>query len=129
MSLKDIRTIVAVNNPAFNIVSLMNNAGDFTEKRRYRLIFGNDKSVWSSLSPINHIRRGKHIPPFAIVYVTSNQAEADQAKNFAKALRDADVDVIMIPDNKKTSESVAEELGTPGDGTTLALMTFINAAL
>lgn len=129
MNLGDIRSVVAVNNPSFDIPALMRNSGNFIEKRRYRLVFGSDEAVWSTMSPINHVGAGKHIPPFAIVYVTSDESEVDQAKNFAKTLRDAKVNVIMIPDNKRASESVTEELGTPGDGPSLALMAFIGAAL
>ena len=130
LDLSDIRIVVSIENPSYDIVTLMKDSGDFLEKRRYRLIFGTEKKVWSAFSPINHISAGKGIPPFALLYVTDNVSETNQAKSFAKALRDAKVDVIMIPDNKKkASESVNEELGTPGDGPTLALMAFIRAAI
>ena len=129
LGLKDIRSVVSINNPSFDIVKLMDESGNFIEKRRYRLVFGEDKTVWSAFSPINHVSAGKGIPPFAILYATQDESSTGQAKLFAKQLRAAKVDVIMIPDNQKTAGSIDAELGTAADGPTLALVTFLGAAL
>ena len=129
LDLGDLRAVVSIDNPSYDIVDLMQAPDNFIEKRRYRLIFGDDENVWSAFSPTTHISADKGIPPFAILFATDDESAGNQAKAFSKSLRDAKVDVIMIPGNNRKAESVDDELGMPGDKPTLALMAFIGAAL
>jgi acetyl esterase/lipase len=75
------------------------------------------------------VTKGKGIPPFALLYVADSETTSVQARNFSRALRAAEVSVIMIPGNHKTTESIDEELGSPGDAPTLALIAFLRATI
>lgn len=129
LSLSDIRMVVSMDNSGFDIPKLMSQSGNFLEKRRYRLVFGDDSTVWGTLSPINYVAPGKGIPPFAVMYTHNNESTTDQARLFARSLRDAGVNVIMIPSNSKSSVPVEASLGMAGDAPTLALIAFIGAAI
>ncbi|MCB1693725.1 MAG: alpha/beta hydrolase [Pseudomonadales bacterium] len=127
LTLADIRSVVAIDTISFDIPALMASDASFVEKRRHRLIFGEDEAILRAASPITYVAKGKQIPPFALLYV--NGSSAQQSREFSRALREADVNVIMIPGNDKTSQSIDEELGRPGDAPTLALIAFIRATI
>lgn len=130
LKLSDITAVVAIDTPSFDIPMLMKESTDFLEKRLHRMIFGDSMRQWSFASPINYIEEGKEYPRFALLYVADDtSASASQAKAFSRALTGVGGNVIMVPGNQKTTETIDEELGSPGDTPTLALMAFIRAAM
>ncbi len=129
LSLGDIVSVVAIDTASFDINRLMVELGNFIERRRIEIIFGNDEEVWRQSSPIHHVTSGKNIPSFAILYVAQDEETKLQAMGFAQKLSAAEVETIMIPGNEKTAQSINEELGKKGDIYTLALMTFIRAKI
>lgn len=124
-----IRAVVAINSSSFDIENLMTESGSFLDKRRHRLIFGEEIKAWRAASPLHHVAAGKRIPPFALLYVPSEEAVVLQTRAFARALRGADVNVIMIPANDRTPQTIDEEIGASRDAPTLALIAFVRAAL
>lgn len=129
LGLKDIKAVVAIDTPSYDIDSLMTHTGTFLERRRHRVVFGEDPKVWQAASPISHVASAEHIPPFALLYDPENQSTSIQAKEFSRGLRNAGADVIMIPGNQKTAQTIDERLGTPKDAPSLALIAFLRAAL
>ncbi len=129
LSLADIKSVVTIDTASFDIVRLMEEQGSFIERRRHRIIFGEDPAVWAASSPVTHVKGGKGMPPFALMYVADSDTTVDQARAFARALRAAEVNVVLIPGNQKTTESIDEELGSERDAPTLALIAFIRATL
>jgi arylformamidase len=63
--------------------------------RIYENAFGTDPSVWKEASPINHVERGKHIPPMLLTQ-RGAPGRVAQLQSFAGALRDAGVPVTII---------------------------------
>jgi acetyl esterase/lipase len=129
LSLSDLRGVVAVNTVAFDIEAQMQGSASFVERRRFRLAFGEDPAVWQAASPVTQVAKGANTPGFALIYVAGNDAMVEQAKGFSRALREAAVDVVMIPGNEKTGETIDRELGQPNDAPSLALMAFIHAKM
>lgn len=123
-----IRAVVSIDSASYDIEALMEN-GTYLDKRQHRLIFGEEPRGWRAASPILHVSEDKEIPPFALLYVPDNKSTTNQTRQFARALRDAGVDVIMIPGNEKTTETIDEELGSARDAPTLALIAFLRAAI
>lgn len=125
-----VRAVVGIDSASYDIGALMaDEATAYLDKRRHRLIFGEEAQGWRTASPITHLAEGKTIPPFALLYVPGNNSTASQARHFAKALRESDIDVIMIPGNEKTTETIDDEIGSARDAPTLALITFLRAAI
>ncbi|XOV88451.1 MAG: alpha/beta hydrolase [Pseudomonadota bacterium] len=129
LSLANIRSVVSIDSASFDIVRLMEEQGSYIERRRHRVVFGEDPAVWAASSPITHVAPGKGIPPFALLYVADSPTTADQARSFSRALRTADVNVVMIPGNDKTTQTIDQDLGSERDAPTLALIAFIRATL
>lgn len=129
MSLADLKAVVAIDTESYDIPRLMDELGTFVQKRHHRVIFGDDRESWIAKSPITHVEAGKKFPAFAILYLPENEPSTVQAKAFAKQLSKAGSEIILIPGNEKTRETIDEELGREGDTPTQALITFIHAKI
>jgi arylformamidase len=127
--LSDISAVISIDMGSYDIERLMIELGSFIERRQHRLIFGNEQQYWREASPVSHVEADKGIPSFALLYVADDEESTLQAKGFAKVLSQAGVETIMIPGNEKTSDSIDELLGSPGDKTTQALMAFLRAKI
>jgi arylformamidase len=127
--LSDISAVISIDTGSYDIERLMIELGSFIERRQHRLIFGNEQQYWREASPVSHVEADKGIPSFALLYVADDEESTLQAKDFAKVLSQAGVETIMIPGNEKTSDSIDELLGSPGDKTTQALMAFLRAKI
>ena len=127
--LSDISAVISIDMGSYDIERLMIELGSFIERRQHRLIFGNEQQYWREASPVSHVEADKGIPSFALLYVADDEESTLQAKDFAKVLSQAGVETIMIPGNEKTSDSIDELLGSPGDKTTQALMAFLRAKI
>ena len=125
----NIRCVVSIDNAAFDLGALMKGPGNFPEKRRYRLIFGTKPSILADYSPITHIRAGRPVPPFAIVYRASDKLQTQQSLQFARALQGAGNKVVLIPDRIRPGAAMNEEIGLAEDGPTRTLLVFIRAAI
>jgi len=129
LSLSDIRAVVAIDTLSYDVPRVLKELGSFIQRRQHKLIFGEDRMVQLQASPIHHAKRNKDIPQFALLYVPENESTLIQTKAFAKALSLASVNVIMIPGNAKTNQSLDVGLGQEGDISTIALIAFLRAVL
>src|SRR5262245_27385010 len=62
----------------------------------YRVKFGNEE-LQKELSPVTHVARGKHIPPFLILHVANHPETRGQSRRLAEALRAAGVRATAYP--------------------------------
>lgn len=128
LSLKDIRAVVAIDSLSFDIPRVLKELGSFVQRRQHRLVFGEEITVQNEASPIHHVRPGKYIPGFALLYAPDNEGSTLQAQAFAKALNDAEINAVMISGNSESNFSINVEIGSAGDVPTGALMAFLRAS-
>lgn len=128
--------VVAINSIAYDVVHRMANSDDYLEQRRLRLAFGDSEEVWRTVSPVSHVAsetdvqsQETSLPAFALLHVAEDESQTEQARRFSRALQAAGSYVLIIPANSKTRDTIDQELGTPGDRTSLALMAFLRAKL
>jgi len=129
LSISDIRAVVAINTLSFDVPRVIRELGRFEQRRQHELIFGKAEEGQLAASPIRHIEAGKNIPHFALLYVSDDKSTRIQAESFARELRSARVDTIMIPGNDKDDQSINADIGRPNDPPTGALMAFIRASI
>ena len=132
LSPSNLKGVVAINSNAYDVAHRMANSKDYLEQRRIRLTFGEPEKVWTTVSPISHVGvlgRETTLPAFALLHVAEDEVQAEQARRFARQLQDARSEVLIIPANSKTRDTIDQELGIREDTTSLALMAFLRAKL
>ena len=83
------------------------------------------RSEQKELSPVNHIAKGKSIPPFLILYVADRPDSKAQSSWFAEKLKEAGVSAKVVAAEGKTHGTINSELGVPDDKPTKALFEFL----
>ena len=91
---------------------------------RYRWKFGSSSSQ-ADLSPALHVAKGKDIPPFLILHVAGHPETGLQSQRLARALNDAGIAARAFGAEGKDHDSLNDELGTPDDRATAALLEFV----
>ena len=94
----------------------------------YKRKFGDDKSQ-QDLSPVTHVAKGKHIPPFVILHVADHPETKAQSQRLAKALREAGVSAKAFPAKGKDHLTINADLGLPEDNPTKAVFEFLKKTL
>jgi arylformamidase len=95
---------------------------------RYKMKFG-DEASQKDLSPVTHVAKGKHIPPFLILHVADHPETKAQSQRLAKALQEAGVPAKAYPAEGKTHDTINSKLGLPDDKPTQALFEFLGGIL
>lgn len=101
------------------------------EQRRadiYRKKFG-DADSQKDLSPVTHVAKGKHIPPFLILHVAEHPETKGQSQRLAKALQAVDVPAGAYPAEGKNHSTINSDLGLSDDKPTKALFEFLDRVL
>lgn len=129
MSTEHVRAVVSINSESYDIPRLMRELGSFVERRQHELIFTGNDDVWRAASPITHVAKNSSLPPFALLFNPESDASSLQARGFAKALSDADVQVVMIPGSADAPTKTDELLGTDKHVPTGALMAFLRSQI
>lgn len=124
-----VKGVVSIDSSSYDIPRLMRELGSFVERQQHELIFTSVESVWAAASPITHVPTSKTLPPHALLYNPESDVSSLQAKGYAKALTDAEVDVIMIPGSEDAPERTDELIGASGNLATAALMAFIRSQI
>lgn len=97
-------------------------------KRRYRDKFG-DPEAQKDLSAVNHVAKGKNIPPFLILCVGANPQTTDQALHLAAVLRQSGVAATVFRAKDTDHTKLNDDLGLAGDPATKELFEFVDRAL
>ena len=127
LSLAIIRGCVPVDGDTYDVPLQI----DTVEDRRaniYRQKFG-DEEKQKDLSPITHVARGKHIPPFLILHVADHPETKLQSEHLVAALAKHDIPAKAHAAAGKDHGSINADLGTEGDEPTKALFEFVDAQL
>ena len=91
----------------------------------YLIAFGDDPAVWEAASPVTYIAPDKGIPA-NFVAARGPEGRMHMNNELIEALRAADVPVTVFDAQSLTHETVATNLGAPGDTTiTPVVMDFI----
>jgi acetyl esterase/lipase len=98
-------------------------------KYGHREKFGNEPEKHVDISAVTHIAKGKGIPPFLIVYVSSHPDTAAQAERLSAALRDAGISVKLAGVRETHHTKINDDLGRPDDPTTATLFEFVSTAV
>jgi acetyl esterase/lipase len=117
-----IKGVVELDTAALDIPKLMKTGRAF-----YEPMFGADPKGWADISPMNHVVKGKAIPPFLLVVADKNQMKLEQARSFAHALREAGARAEILEAPDKTHGTLNGDLGRLGDGPTKAIMNFLKS--
>jgi arylformamidase len=98
------------------------------DAKRSEALFGAD---WKKASPSEHVSKGKGLPPFLLLYVTSHTGiSANSEKNamkFSELLRGTGVRVDMLGLDHVEHFGANERMGEPGDVITLAVENFLGS--
>ncbi|MBG89474.1 MAG: para-nitrobenzyl esterase [Verrucomicrobiales bacterium] len=91
----------------------------------HREKFGNDPKKHINFSAVTHIKEGKQIPPFLILYVRSHPYNSVQAQRLHNVLREAKVASTLGGFRNTDHNRLNDELGLPNDPATKALDKFL----
>jgi acetyl esterase/lipase len=100
------------------------------EKRAksYRMTFG-DETSQKNLSAVNHVAKGKSIPPFLILHVADHPETTAQSQRLVKALQAAGISARAFGAEGKNHSTLNNDLGMAGDRPTREMFEFLNAVL
>jgi acetyl esterase/lipase len=95
----------------------------------HRQKFGNDPEKHVDFSAITHVAKGKHIPPFLLLYFSGNPDTGAQANLMAAALQKAGIPAKAYGKGDTNHRRLNNELGTPGEPATQELYQFLERHL
>jgi arylformamidase len=84
-----------------------------------------DADSQKDLSPVKHVAKGKHIPPFLILHVADHPETKGQSQRLAKALQEVGVSATAYPAEGKTHGTINSDLGLSDDKLTQELFEFL----
>ena len=91
--------------------------------------FGNDPALHRDYSAVNHVAKGKGIPPFLILHVAEYPDTAAQAERLETVLKNAGIPTKRFAARQTDHSKLNESLGLPDDPPTKALFDFVAEAL
>ncbi|MCC6418845.1 MAG: alpha/beta hydrolase [Gemmataceae bacterium] len=127
LPLSVVKACVPVDGDTYDVVMQIATV----EARRaaiYRNKFGDEK-MQKELSPVTHVARGKHIPPFLILHVADHPETRGQSQRLVKALQAAGVPAAAYPAEGKNHTTINADLGLPDDRPTQAMWEFLARSL
>lgn len=135
-SLRDFIGCIPVDGDTYDVPAIIETA----ETRRrvhhqpqpsfgHREKFGNTPEKHRAFSAVTHIREGKNIPPFLILYVGNHPDNAAQASRLGSVLKEASVPVKFFAGKDTDHVKLNNLLGTPQDAATEAMEVFIGQIL
>lgn len=125
LSLKILRGCVPIDVSVYDIPWRLSESG-FAPNPNFTIIFGDDPAKQRDYSPATHVSPGKDIPPFLLFYVASRDDTKAASAAFAERLTQAGVTATVVAGENKTHTSIANDLGTPDDAPTSALLKFLS---
>lgn len=91
----------------------------------HREKFGNSPDKHKDYSAVTHVAKGKHIPPFFILYVSGHPDTTAQAQRLGNVLKDSGIPVTLFGGRETTHSKINNDLGKPDDAATKALFEFV----
>lgn len=136
LPLSIIKGCVPVDGDTFDIPAIIETAetrrrvhGQPQAKFGHREKFGNDPAKHRDFSAVNHVARGKNIPPFLILYVADHPDTSAQAQRLASALKEAGIPATAFGASETYHSRINANLGVPDDPATKALFAFVDGVV
>lgn len=136
VSLADVRGCVPVDGDTYDIPLMIETAaarrkalGQADPKFGHYQKFGSDPVKHRDFSAVNHITRGKKIPPFLMLHVADHADTTAQALRLRDALRAARVPAENFAAQGTDHVKLDANLGLPDDPATKALFEFVDRVL
>jgi acetyl esterase/lipase len=123
LSLAILKGCVPIDVAAFDIPKRLEETPD--RSGNFLAVFGKTIEEQRDVSPVAHVAKGKHIPPFLILHVADRPETRSQSQWFAKALEAAGIPATVIAAEGKTHGTINSELGLPDDKPTQAVWEFL----
>ena len=115
---------VPLDVSAYDIPKRIHDLDDGISKT-FKTIFGADDTAQLAVSPVHHIAKDKHIPPFLIMHVASREDTKAQAHWLAGKLTEASIPARVVAAEGKTHGTISSDLGGTDDPPTLELWKFL----
>ncbi len=91
----------------------------------HRVKFGNDPAKHRNFSAVNHVAKGKGIPPFLILHVANQADVSAQAFRLGAVLKEAGVSARVFGAKDTEHSKLNDDLGLANDPATKALFEFV----
>jgi acetyl esterase/lipase len=134
--LADVKACVPVDGDTYDVPAIIETAearwrthGLPPAKFGHREKFGNDPAKHKDFSAVNHVAKGKDIPPFFVLHVAGHPDTTAQAQRLGNVLKEAGVPVTVFGAKETTHNKVNADLGKADDPATKALFEFLDKAL
>ncbi len=95
----------------------------------HREKFGDDPARHKDFSAVNHVAKGKGIPPFLVLHVAGHPDVTAQAQRLGNVLKDAGIAATVFGARETTHTRINADLGRPHDPATKAVFDFLGNAL
>ena len=115
---------VPLDVSAYDIPKRIKDVDDGISKT-FKTVFGADEAAQREVSPVQHIAKDKHIPPFLLLHVASREDTKAQAHWLAEKLRASSIPARVVPAEGKTHGTISSDLGGTDDPPTLELWKFL----
>ncbi|MFM2144132.1 MAG: Phenmedipham hydrolase [Verrucomicrobiota bacterium] len=107
VSLTCLKGCVPLDVSAYDIPKRIHDVDDGISKT-FKTVFGADEAAQREVSPVHHIAKDKHIPPFLILHVASREDTKAQAHWLASKLTASSIPARVVPPKAKpTAPSAA----------------------
>ena len=90
----------------------------------YKDAFGTDRQSWMNASPIRHVKEGKILPPFLVLY-TDRKASEVISKEFVDAVRKSGTPAAAVLVKGKDHRTLNRDIGRPEDGPSGLILDFL----
>jgi acetyl esterase/lipase len=134
--LADVKGCVPVDGDTYDVPAIIETAetrwrvhGLARAKFGHREKFGNDPAKHKDFSAVTHVAKGKHIPPFLLVYVSGHPDTTAQAVRLGNVLKEAGIPVTYYAGRETTHSKINADLGKADDPGTKALFGFLDGVL
>lgn len=128
LPLSIIKGCVPVDVSVYDIPKRIKDGG-FVPPATFTEVFGNTEEAHRDLSPVTHVAKGKHIPPFLILHVADRPETKAQSHWLADKLKVAGVPAQVVAAEGTTHATINSNLGLPDDRPTEEMWKFMAKAL
>lgn len=115
---------VPLDVSAYDIPKRIHDVDDGISKT-FKTVFGADDAAQRESSPVHHIAKDKHIPPFLLLHVASRDDTKAQAHWFTEKLHASSIAARVVAAEGKTHGTISSDLGGADDPPTLELWKFL----
>lgn len=124
LSLAILKGCVPLDVSAYDVPKRLRDGGSVPDSN-YTSVFGTTEAEQKELSPVCHIAKDKHIPPFLILHVASRDDTKAQAHWLADKLNESGISARVVAAEGKTHGTISSDLGGESDPPTLELWKFL----